>query len=222
MKVKFEGRSMSAWGNFPEYATPSDLPEAIMFFPYWFDYVPSTYGDEGEKLSLKKGDGALCFCESDKNIISLNKKEEYLSLSYKPRLIDTRSGLVLLLTWCVCEGTPQATSAEHFLNMHDKSVTALLRRIACQDALPFLYCDMNSKKVVRVSIFSNPEGELFGMFSLIADAADKLLDSQDTYSREIDMQKAVAEAQTYVDQHPLPITMLLLPAERTYSSRSAD
>ena len=222
MEVKFEGNLMSAWGNFPQCAAPSDMPEVCAFFPHRCDYVPSmTYDDGAKKFPFKKGDGVLCFCESDKNIISLNKKEEYLTLHHKLRLIDTRNGLVLLIIWCVGEGTPQATSAEHFVNMHEKSVTALLRRIACQDFLPLLYCDMNSKKVARSIIFPNPEGELFWQFSLVADAADKLLDSQETYSREIDMQKAVAEAQTHVDRHPMRQPVVLVP-ERTYNSRSAD
>ena len=215
---------MSAWGNFPQYAATSDLPEVFAFFPFKCEYDPPlTYGDGEKKFSFKKGDGALCFCESDKDIISLNKKEEYLTLHHKLRLIDTRNGLVLLIIWCVGEGTPQATSTEHFLNMHDKRITALLRGIARQDAMPLLYCDMNSEEVVRSAVFPNPEGELFGVFSFVADAADKLLDSQETYSREIDLPKAIAEAQIYVDQHPLPVPMLLLPAERTYDdSRPTD
>ena len=217
MQIKFEGSPMSAWGNFPEYAATSDLPEVFAFFPFKCEYDPSlTYGDEEKKFSFKKEDGALCFCESDKNIISLNEKEENLTLSYTLRLIDTRNGLVLLIMWCVGEDTPQATSTEHFLNMHNKSVTALLRGIACQDAMPLLYCDMNSKEVVRSAVFPNPEGELFGQFSRVADAADKMLDSQGTHSREIDLPKAIAEAQDYVDKHPPQSLMILLPAEKTY------
>lgn len=213
MEMKFAGELVSFTANIPVRPLPNGgwEPPFGAFFPGTFEAIHSELPDGvgGGGAVFSNETVLLGLFESDPKIIQANLREPTIDLFVEHRLIDTRHGLVMCILWTFARGRPQVSTAEHFLNMHSEGAISILRKLGKQETLPVAYCDLNTQKVVR---FIGVPGNITSNAGVLADMAEELVDSGETYAEEFNMQEAVAEAMAHLDNSSTPA----IQPEKTY------
>lgn len=214
MEIKFVGDPMSVWAFIPDNAPDAGASFSWEFGVYensW--YVDKTTSSKKKGLSFTKGDGALFVYDTDHETIRKNRNYSPFKVRSDLRLIDTRYGLVLLINWTIAEDSPQEASMELIVSMHDTNTIANVMHIGNQDIVPLLYCDLNTREVVRTVLFPQHSG-LFFLLTIFCKEAHAFLTSGKAYADKENMQKAASEVSAHVDSFSSPTTRCV---EKTYS-----